>query len=87
MKDLYAKYDRKIGKKILEIDTFFIDGTPVCMSWYGCKDHKREACQFLLQRQFGTILVCGLRGDDIHQIADSITAVPDECPLHRGSTK
>lgn len=80
--DLYLKNDHTSEVKTLEVKTFAINGIPVCLSWYGCEKHKREACQFLLQRKFGTMLVCGLTGDDLQQDHNKINPVPKNCPLH-----
>ena len=82
MSDPYLRNKHTTDLVTLEVKTFAINGVPVCMSWYGCDKHNREACQFLLQRHFGGILVCGLNGEDILQEADIINPVPESCPLH-----
>ena len=83
-KDLYLNSEHISSTTTLSVKTYSINGIPVCMSWYGCDKHKREACQFLLSRQFGTILVCGLTGNDLDQEMDKINTVPEDCPLQRG---
>lgn len=81
--DLYKKYIRKSDTVTMEVSRFYIKNIPVCMSWYGDKDHEREACQFLLSRRFGTIRVCGLTGEDLPNDPDVINRVPEDCPLHK----
>jgi len=81
MEDLYLKNKHSISHKTLNIETFAINDVPVCLSWIGCDKHKREACQFLLQRKFGTVLVCGLTGDDLPQLIDEINQDPCKLPV------
>ena len=86
MNDLYKEHKRTSGTATIKVKTFEIDGIPVCQSWYGCEKHKRESCQFLLVRRYGTIKVCGLTGEDLPDIPDTINRVPDNCPLRRGKS-
>ena len=81
-KDTYLNCSHTQDEVGLTVKRYYIDNIPVCMSWYGCVKHPREACQFLLVRHFGTIPVCGLTGEDMNTQPDIINAVPDWCPLH-----
>ena len=75
-----AKHERE--KTQIEVDRFTMNGEPTCLSWYGCDKHKREMCQFLLARKFGTVYVCGLTGADIYEHDKSPTIRPlKDCPL------
>ena len=82
-KDLYKNNKHTRDSAPIVVDRFYINDIPVCMSWYGCDKHPREACRFLLARRFGTIPVCGLTGEDMRTEADVINRVPDDCPLHK----
>lgn len=83
MEDFYLKNKHTATTTTLTVDTFYINDVQVCMSWYGCNKHKREACRFLMERKFGTVLVCGYTGNDIDQIENGITPVPEDCPLNK----
>jgi hypothetical protein len=66
----------------LEVKRFYINDTPVCCAWFGCENHQRKMCQFLIYRRMGTQPVCGLTGEDMDNNIDRINRVPHNCPLH-----
>lgn len=80
--DLYTKNKHETKTAVVEIDTYYINDIPVCMSWYGCDKHKPEVCKFLSFRKFGFVPICSLLGRDCNDNPDLINRVLDECPLH-----
>lgn len=78
----YEDAKHESSKTTIEVERFTINGEPACLSWIGCDEHKREMCQFLLNRRLGTVYVCGITGEDIYEVKDTPTIRPHKnCPV------
>lgn len=78
-------YNNRHTRKFAEItvERFYINDTPVCLSWYGCDKHETEACVFLRFRKFGTVPYCTFLDQDCNNEPDTINCVLADCPIHK----
>lgn len=81
-KDIYNKHNHTKETTTISLERFYMDGIPVCISWYGDDKHPTEACVFLQFRKLGLVPVCAYLGKDTNDEPDTINRVLDECPLH-----
>lgn len=83
MSDTYNNNKHTRKNFSIQIEGFFVNDKPVCLSWYGCDKHETEACMFLRFRKFGTVPYCTFLSEDCNDEPDVINEVLENCPIHR----
>jgi len=78
----FAKHERETETIAIKVDRFRVDGKPTCYAWAGSETTPRMVCKFLGWIRMGTVPVCGMTGDNLHEYQDTSFLEPcADCPL------